>query len=58
MKPNKPTNPEPPEHPTEEPPPGACWNYLVTGVNSAGEGPMGNDSQGNPRVNGSPCESP
>ncbi len=37
------------------PPTGATWFYLVTGVNAADEGPIGDDSAGSPRVNGSPC---
>ncbi|HKB08959.1 MAG TPA: M64 family metallopeptidase [Candidatus Polarisedimenticolia bacterium] len=37
------------------PPAGVGWFYLVTGENSAGEGPLGFDSSGNPLVNSSPC---
>jgi hypothetical protein len=39
----------------ESPPPGTCWFYVVTGVNAAGEGPMGLDSRSMQRVNWNPC---
>jgi hypothetical protein len=35
---------------------GVCWTYLVTGVTSGGEGPMGNDSTNDPRLNNNPCQ--
>lgn len=38
-----------------EPTVSAGWFYLVTGENPAGEGPLGQDSQGNPRVSQAPC---
>jgi hypothetical protein len=39
----------------EQPPPGSGWSFLVTGVNPLGEGPLGEDSAGQPRPNDSPC---
>jgi hypothetical protein len=41
---------------SEQPPASTCWFYLVTGDNPTGEGPMGLDSGGGARTNGSPCE--
>lgn len=40
---------------SETPATDACWCYLVTGENPAGEGPLGQNSQGQPRPNGAPC---
>lgn len=40
---------------SSRPPSGSGWFYLVTAVNLATEGPMGNDSLGAPRVNATPC---
>jgi len=40
---------------TETPAAGTGWFYLVTGVNAAGEGPLGNASNGAPRVPAVPC---
>ena len=34
---------------------GQAWFYIVTGRTGSLEGPMGLDSNGNPRVNGTPC---
>jgi hypothetical protein len=38
------------------PPDGVGWSYLVTGVNPAGEGPLGQASSGAPRTSTAPCE--
>jgi hypothetical protein len=38
------------------PAPGTGWFYLVAGDNPAGEGPLGQDSDGIPRVSQSPCD--
>ncbi len=38
-----------------QPAPGTAKFYLVTGKNSAGEGPLGNTSAGAPRANTAPC---
>jgi len=35
----------------DNPGPGECWFYLVSGTNILGEGPLGADSQGNARLN-------
>jgi hypothetical protein len=37
------------------PPAGGGWLYLVTGGNAFGEGPLGDDSAGNPRGISPPC---
>ncbi len=39
----------------EDPPSGAGYGYLVTGEFSDGEGPLGEDSEGNARPNNAPC---
>jgi len=36
-------------------PPGSAFQYLVAGVNDAGEGPLGDASDGTPRRPGDPC---
>ncbi len=36
-------------------PPGTAFQYLVAGVNDAGEGPLGDASDGTPREPGDPC---
>jgi len=38
------------------PPVGTAWFYLVSGVNPAGEGPLGLDSQDRLRVPAAPCQ--
>jgi hypothetical protein len=37
------------------PPSGTTWFYLVSGENIEGEGPLGNDSDGFPRISGTTC---
>ncbi len=39
----------------EEPPANTAWTYLIAGVNEGGEGTLGADSSGNPRIPGFPC---
>lgn len=39
----------------ETPPAGTIWTYLITGLSGVGEGTLGTDSFGNPRVNNNPC---
>lgn len=34
---------------------GGAWCYLVTGEGAGGEGSLGNQSDGSPRINGAPC---
>jgi hypothetical protein len=43
---------------SEDPPVDAAWFYLVSGENPAGEGPLGEDSAGNPRIPGATCGDP
>ena len=38
------------------PPLSTVWFYLVSGENPAGEGPLGRDSSGDPRIAGTPCD--
>lgn len=40
---------------SEAPPPGGLYFFLISGVNTDGEGTLGNDSGGSPRPNGFPC---
>lgn len=40
---------------SDEPPSGSGWFYLVAGVSTQGEGPLGRSSLGEPRRAAPPC---
>ena len=41
---------------TDDPPPGVAWTVLVAGFDEDGQGPLGSDSDGNPRVETTSCK--